>query len=442
MATETRSRSFFKSKPFLIITGLVVITLVVLGGLWMLGRSSLQAELAALRAKGLPTTASEVNDFYSVPDEVADTTDLWIKAIDAVGAADLETRGTALPFVGQGPTPIPDSIDEWAEYEAARELLADLETELTAIRQAAAAGGQARFPVDFSAGINTQLPYTQAVRNVARLLTLDAHVSARNGNPSQALEDIKAIFALSDALRGEPIVISQLVRLAIHATGLEAVQELLPLCSWSDDELESIQSAIRSARYKEELASAFCGERAVCLTAMAAMPLGPFRQTNAIEALRLFERSLDGFAKPWPEALSRQHDISRQLIANNRSTLNRIRLAGVLLLMPALETAATAGARAEARRRCAVAALAVERLRRQKREIPNSLAAIDPALFGSNGQLSTEFVDPFNGDPLRYMIEETRIVIYSVGDNGQDDGGACQPDDQNRLLDVGFELKK
>jgi len=43
-------------------------------------------QLAEIRAAGLPTNAAELNDFYRVPDDVTDTTDLWVAATRSVEA--------------------------------------------------------------------------------------------------------------------------------------------------------------------------------------------------------------------------------------------------------------------------------------------------------------------------------------------------------------------
>ena len=77
-------------------------------------------------------------------------------------------------------------------------------------------------------------------------------------------------------MRGEPCLISQLMRITFHSLGCYDVESLLPYCQWNDAELESLQSAIWLAQFKDELSNALCGERACCLTALDDMTLGPF----------------------------------------------------------------------------------------------------------------------------------------------------------------------
>ncbi|MSR56693.1 MAG: hypothetical protein EXS05_03345 [Planctomycetaceae bacterium] len=138
----------------------------------------MNSELTALKVQGLPTTGSEINDFYFVPRDVADTTDLWVSAIDAVQAAKLWGRTGSLLFAETVTKTIPDPGESWVELDEVRNRLGELASEMQAIRRAAAAGGQVRFPVDFSPGIHALLTHTQHSRKLARLLSLDAFVSA------------------------------------------------------------------------------------------------------------------------------------------------------------------------------------------------------------------------------------------------------------------------
>jgi hypothetical protein len=442
MESEPRKSTLFRSKLFWAMVGVPLTGLVAAGCLLLLRMSELDSQLNELRAKGLPTTAREVNDFYIVPDGVTDTTDLWVAAIDTVQAANLSKRGKTLPFIGEGPRPVPPPGEAWAELEASRALLSGLDAELKVIWRAAAAGGQARYPVDFSGGINTLLPLIQDSRQVARLLTLDAHVSAHDGDTARVLQDLQAIFALSDSLRGEPCLISQLVRIAIHAIGCNAVERLLPHCQWSDTELQSLQAAIGSARFKDEMSNALCGERATCLSALNTTAIGPFRQSNKLETLRLFEGSIEGFSGSWSEAIQRQRELAAEIKKLAAGKLSRLSMWAVLNLLPALDAASIAGARATARQKCAIVAIAAQRYRLKHDRFPTSLAEIDDTLLGVSSNRAAQLTDPFNGNPLRYKMEDTRIVIYSVGRNEKDDGGDVDFDQPPPPLDFGFTLKR
>jgi hypothetical protein len=71
--------------------------------------------------------------------------------------------------------------------------------------------------------------------------------------------------------------------------------------------------------------------------------------------------------------------------------------------------------------RCARAALAAERYRRSHGDWPQSLADLVPRF------LPTVPLDPFDGKPLRYRKTDHGAIVYSVGEDGCDDGGDPNP---------------
>ena len=79
-------------------------------------------------------------------------------------------------------------------------------------------------------------------------------------------------------------------------------------------------------------------------------------------------------------------------------------------IMPASLRALTTQARCIAQLRAARAALALERMRLTKGELPDPTKVALPT-------------DPFTGQPLRFKKQGDGYVIYSVGENGVDDGG-------------------
>ena len=68
--------------------------------------------------------------------------------------------------------------------------------------------------------------------------------------------------------------------------------------------------------------------------------------------------------------------------------------------------------------RVAVAALAVERFRlAHTNALPASLEQLSPSCCRAVP------ADPYDGKPLRYKAHDASYAIYSVGSDGQDDGG-------------------
>lgn len=66
---------------------------------------------------------------------------------------------------------------------------------------------------------------------------------------------------------------------------------------------------------------------------------------------------------------------------------------------------------------------------------PESLDQLVPNYLG---EVAT---DPFDGRPLRFTRTTDGVVIYSVGENGVDDGGSVVPGENERWgKDFGFRL--
>jgi hypothetical protein len=113
------------------------------------------------------------------------------------------------------------------------------------------------------------------------------------------------------------------------------------------------------------------------------------------------------------------------------------------LLMHVVRQASDAEGRSLALTRCAIAAVAVERYRLEHGYWPRALADLE------GKQLAKVPLDPYDGQPLRYrpppLLGFSRspknIVIYSIGPDGEDNGGKLdrafptQPG-----IDIGFRL--
>ena len=108
------------------------------------------------------------------------------------------------------------------------------------------------------------------------------------------------------------------------------------------------------------------------------------------------------------------------------------------MLLPKLTIIHIREADHTARIRVAQTALAVERFRRAHNEsLPASLGELVPAY------LNAVPLDPIDGQKLRFKKLAKGYVIYSIGSDGRDDGGA-EPDPQNRSAppDITFIVER
>ena len=441
MDVETRRPVYLRIWFWLL--AILLLPCLVLTGLWFIAGQSVRQQLADLRSQGMPTSAAEVDDFYRVPDGEADTTELWTKAIDA--ATSLEShqavRDGGLPILGTGPTPIPLPPESWDQLQVVRDFLKDVQPVVTAVYAAGSAGGTARLPADFSAGIATDLPYTQNARQITRLLQLDAFVSLHDGDSDQALRDVLHMFAASDMLQAEPCLISQLIRIATFSIACDTAirfsnhQSSTPE-SWTDTQLASLQLAAANADFLNEMKRALCGERAITLTELNRFPLAPLRNANRGSALDLFELAIKGMDTNWTDALSAARQINAKIKSQAAGGIARFVNMGVLMIFPALESGMKAGASATARQHCLITGIAARRFHMTHGSFPETIDELAGFLPDAN----VDFLDdPYTGTRLIYKVNEANVLIYSIADNLVDDGGDIdQSNHKGRTPDIGM----
>ena len=105
----------------------------------------------------------------------------------------------------------------------------------------------------------------------------------------------------------------------------------------------------------------------------------------------------------------------------------------VALLVPAVDAATTAHHRAMAQMDVLRIAFAAEIYAREHARYPDGMAKLKPEY------LSEIPMDRFSDNPLRFVADERKLVIYSVGSNGRDDRGRSYQDAEERNSDAGWD---
>jgi hypothetical protein len=83
--------------------------------------------------------------------------------------------------------------------------------------------------------------------------------------------------------------------------------------------------------------------------------------------------------------------------------------------------------------------LAVERYRLARASLPETLDQLVP------DYLAAVPVDPFDGAPLRYKRFDRSFLVYSVGEDGKDDGGKQEPkktEKSGETWDLAFRIER
>ena len=106
------------------------------------------------------------------------------------------------------------------------------------------------------------MPHYAILKRLCQILQLRASAELVVGRTEQAFEDIDFIFRLTDAIRDEPLLIAQLVRIAELQIGLQPLAEGLTGHQWSEPQLRAFEQRLLQFDFFADGRLALEGERA------------------------------------------------------------------------------------------------------------------------------------------------------------------------------------
>jgi hypothetical protein len=136
---------------------------------------------------------------------------------------------------------------------------------------------------------------------------------------------------------------------------------------------------------------------------------------DSTAALRLLRQH-----RSWQEAHQGLDEVIARIDKISNSP-QRYRYLVSLISIPNFSRAAQTAIRAETERQLTVAALAITRFRMRHGKLPSSLKELVPEF------LASEPWDPMSGKALGYRLKDGGFVLYSVGEDGIDNGGDAKP---------------
>jgi hypothetical protein len=282
-----------------------------------------------------------------------------------------------------------------------------------------------RFATSGSREDGSAMAESQEARRIAGLLNLHSVLQAQDNQADKALATALGVLNAGRSIGDEPYTFSQLVRMGCEGLAIRNSERVLAQGEPEND-LESAQQLVENEARQQLLLMGVRGDRADTFQKMA-ITKAPFWQPLDLPGLfRLQTKCVEAAKAPPEQQLSRV-----QQLKTEASKLDPV--SG--LWFSSFEKVVKASVRNQAWLRCAYVGLAVERYRQAHHRWPDSLAALAPEFLHDLPS------DPYNGSPLKYRRLDDGVVIYSVGPDGQDDGGKL--DRQNPTAsgtDIGFQL--
>ncbi len=381
-------------------------------GLQFAALSSLDAETKRRNSEALAGVASVVSVLAPKAEENRDAAPHYRRAFALLAAA--------------GPVPKWIARVRDAEFDASDprvpEFLAASTEALAAIRRGAELP-ECRFGLDYRTLVHAQ-HYEELywMREAATLLALQVRADVAANRAPDALRTLAQMERLIAHVLAEPLVIALLA-----AGGM--VEERAQLVSVVIDDLARLDPYAEIPPTRVAPPDTFLNRIPDCLRMEEALltegflALEPMQKLGSrlflvpfeLDALRTgMARLRTRLARPYYE-LEPLDETALAAELADRGVLGR----GCLQALPVVTAMA---ARADAWRAVERVAWAALRFRAKNGRLPASLADLVP------GRFPDAPIDPHDGAPIRVVAESDVLAIYSVGEDGGDDGGAPSTD--------------
>jgi len=413
-----------------IIAGLIVVYALLL----VISGAKLRSARERLAANGRPTSAEQI-----IPGKIADKDNAALiyesAALTLKSGGDLWKKIEVKQLSGT-------NRDEVVKYMESEEVVAALDL----IRKGTGRAG-CRYDLDYTRGAEMLLSHDAYFRAIARLLAVQTKLMAEKGDSDGAWKNVIAGYKLADAPRSEPMLISQLVRIAMFGIVDQSAVDLCKTSKPNDAQCEAIANAVKLFVDVSPIVRSMDGERLLLsdwvFAQMESYPgktLGLISMDSSESAVNRFVARII-FCKPFRQfmhasCIDTMSDLTKFMetpfwsapLKEARRIEQNIPRWNIIsrMLVPALSNTKARHASAVAKAELTGTVMSLIRHKLAHGSFPVSLAECD-AKF-----LPVQPVDPFSGQAPIYRLEGNGFVLYSIGENMKDDGAKPEPNSEER----------
>lgn len=311
-----------------------------------------------------------------------------------------------------------------------------------------------RFHLDYRGGFNMLMPHIPGLRELVRVLGAKACLDARAGRLDDAWNMARTQLGFADALRTEPVLLSQLVRLASIETSCETIRKICEIAPPNSEQYRSLESLLSDYETRTPLVLGLDGERLLIgewafNLLKSGSPKVLTADTGGEPELGEVLLSLYSAFKPLSLAdhvayLRIMGDYTQLLqqpySPDEASAMDRKveQMGRRLHIVTAILTPAIG--RVKERYWELVAQMRITRtglaLLQYKQTHPDMSGF--PAMLEALGP--SDVKDPFSDGPLLYRSEADGFVLYSVGPDQKDNGGSPKQDKQETDWDIVWQF--
>lgn len=453
--------------PMLLIGGSVLFVTVRDSG----ANSKVDQMKADLVAKGLPVDDDTLSKYYDklASEEYAKQ---WMELCQGSNSDEINAacKGVAVVGADGGEIPVspeddpalkPTSKDEGnaeasaetgetdADYGAEGELTWDQQkvrdflaltselrsrTEVAALRQLKPDAKPVRFQVQFN-GIETLLKHAQQMRQLARIIVIQGQVAVYDRDSESTKRSIQTLVGCSRTLEGEPMLVSQLVRIALRMLSVDLLHRALEQDVLIEQDMaELLPLMLQGAKLSPTWYVAHHGERCVYLPIAEGKSSGatadvgwlPFRGKDKQLYMEINEALVNvelGDLDAFRDEMIRQEDrISNSINGGSLAMFENLLTS---MLAPATAAAAEAWIREAMNHQIAALAIGVKLHESRKGEFPKDLEqlqALDAGVDWNPAELQ-----PIGGKPYGYEVDDEGAHLWGFSTRNHSETPEIRP---------------
>jgi len=319
-----------------------------------------------------------------------------------------------------------------------------------------------RFNIEYEKGPEVLLSHLSRLRNLSRYTRAKIYFCLKDKKYDEAFKFAKIGLKIGDSIKDEPFLISQLVRFAIDETVMMSTNSIFNVkeIKISEDQYREILSISNGKEIdiSKALSKALNGELVIigklvflggyprdlffCLSTglkcnkfykiINAISM-PFAKNDYIFYSRYFSNLIEVSKKPYYSVRKELEKMKESNLKIYNSRFVSIKHIYSAILTPALESSIIQKARYSAYLDSFKIAIGLKIYKQRYGKYPEKLDLLVPEILPSLP------VDPFTGNKFIYKCEKDGFLVYSLGENGKDDGGIY--DCRTKKDDIGWKIE-
>jgi hypothetical protein len=310
---------------------------------------------------------------------------------------------------------------------------------------------------DPAQGASLMFPQFAPAKGLCKLSAFEAAHLAETGQAAKAIHLLTKVAKFNQVVNADSTLIAELVAIANRAILIRAVEGVLTEAGPSADVILSADEFLVANRSNIDVRRALRSEMAMALATEEQLKNGKVDMAlfsggssdgengqvrNAYKFMfslpgfrdRNFAVYYDGLTKLYSEmpadpSKSRERIAAMSAFDKWTQSLQGPYAVMSQIFLPVFSQAAQAEARALATERALAGVIGAAKIKLQTGKYP----AANPAM-------GVDTIDPFTNEPMRYRADEKSVLVYSVGQDLQDDDGQIRRDNNKKGEDVGVQL--